>query len=199
MFPLLYLFLLIFPSLQFDKSKAIIIYFSRAGENYNVGKVDKGNTEMMVEYLIELTGIPIYKISPEKEYPINYEETLKVVQEEQSRNERPKIKNPLIDINKYDTILLGYPIWYEHLPNIVMNQLELLNLEGKIIYPFNTHEGSEMGNSINEIKKCAPKAIVKNGFAISGTSARTNDSHESIKNWIHRIVNEIDDEKIDYF
>ena len=198
MFSLLYLSLLIFQSYQFDKSKAIIIYFSRAGENYNVGKVDKGNIEMLVEYIIELTGIKNYKIIPEKEYPINYEETLKVVQKEQSINDRPKIKNALIDISKYDTILLGYPIWYGHLPNIVMNQLELLNLEGKIIYPFNTHEGSETGNSINEIKKCAPNAIVKNGFSISGTSARTIDSHEHIKNWLHKKVNDIDEEKIDF-
>ena len=78
---------------------------------------------MLVEYLIELTGIKNYKIIPEKEYPINYEETLKVVQKEQSINDRPKIKNALTNISKYDTILLGYPIWYEHLPNIVMNQL----------------------------------------------------------------------------
>ena len=45
-----------------------------------------------------------------------------------------------------------------------------------------------MGNSIKEIKKCAPKAIVKNGFSISGTSARTIDSHEHIKNWLHKIL-----------
>ena len=80
-----------------------------------------------------------------------------------------------------------------------MNQLQLLNLEGKTIYPFNTHEGSEMGNSIKEIKKCAPKAIVKNGFSLSGTSARTIDSHEHIKNWLHKTFNGIVKEKIDYF
>ena len=199
MFPLLYLSLLIFQSYQFDKSKAIIIYFSRAGEKYNVGKVDKGNTEMLVEYIIELSGIKNYKIIPENEHPINYGETLKIVQKEQSINDRPKIKNALTNISKYDTILLGYPIWYEHLPNIVMNQLQLLNLEGKTIYPFNTHEGSEKGNSIKEIKKCAPKAIVKNGFSISGTSARTIDSHEHIKNWLHKTFNGIVKEKIDYF
>ena len=56
-----------------------------------------------------------------------------------------------------------------------------------------------MGNSIKEIKKCAPKAIVKNGFSLSGTSARTIDSHEHIKNWLHKTFNGIVKEKIDYF
>ena len=51
MLALIFLSLLVFPSFQIDQSKAIIIYFSRAGYNYNVGKVDKGNTEMIVEYL----------------------------------------------------------------------------------------------------------------------------------------------------
>ena len=191
MYSLLYLLLLIipsFPSFQFKPSKALIIYFSRAGENYNVGKVEKGNTEMVVGYLRELSSTKIYKINPEKQYPENYEETLKVVQDEQASNARPEIKDPLLDISQYDTILLGYPIWYGHIPNILIKQLELLNFEGKTIYPFNTHEGSGTGNSIEEIKKYAPKAIVKNGFALSGTEARKEESHEKIKNWFHNII-----------
>ena len=188
MFPLLFIIILIFPSLQIDRSKTIIIYFSRPGENYNVGKVDKGNTEMIVEYLKELSNIKIYKIIPEQEYPENYEETLKFVQNEQSSNARPKIKNPLNDISKYNNILLGYPIWYEHIPNILITLLESLDLKGKVIYPFNTHEGSGNGNSISEIKKYAPNAIVKNGFALSGTDARNIESHGSIKNWFHEVI-----------
>ena len=69
-----------------------------------------------------------------------------------------------------------------------MTLLESLNFEGKTIYPFNTHEGSGTGNSIEEIKKYAPKAIVKNGFALSGTEARKEESHEKIKNWFHNII-----------
>ena len=193
MFPLLFIIILIFPSLQIDRSKTIIIYFSRPGENYNVGKVEKGNTEMIVEYLKELSNIKIYKIIPEQEYPENYEETLKVVQNEQSSNARPKIKNPLIDITKYNNILLGYPIWYEHIPNILITLLESLDLKGKVIYPFNTHEGSGSGNSISEIKKYAPNAIVKNGFALSGTDARNVESHGQIKNWFHEVITSKDE------
>ena len=65
-----------------------------------------------------------------------------------------------------------------------MTQLELLDFEGKTIYPFNTHEGSGLGNSINDIKNSAPKATVKDGFALRGSEARKEDSHESIRNWL---------------
>ena len=153
---------------------------------------------MIVEYLKEISGIISYKIIPEKEYPENYEETLQYVQNEQSSKARPAIKDPLTDISKYDTILLGYPIWYGHIPNILMNQLELLNLEGKTIYPFNTHEGSGVGNSINEIKKYAPKAIIKNGFPVSWTDARGEISHERIKKWFGYIYSNGEINENDY-
>jgi flavodoxin len=203
MWSLIYLSLLIFPSLQIDQSKAIIIYFSRAGENYDVGIVDEGNTKMIVNYLKEVTEIPIYQIVPITSYPEGYQETLNVVQTERSSNARPSIKDPLTDISKYDTILLGYPIWYTNLPNIVKAFLESLDFEGKTIYPFNTHEGSGVGNSINDIKSSAPKAIVKDGFALKGSYARKTDSHKDIRDWlndkldVHVSKGEIN--KIDFF
>ena len=181
---LLYFSLLFFPSYQIDQSKAIIIFFSRAGENYNVGTVDVGNTEMIVNYLKQVTNITSFKINPETDYPTNYQEMVTLAQNEKSSNARPSIKDPLTDISKYDTILLGYPIWHGDLPNIVMTQLEMLDFEGKTIYPFNTHEGSGLGSSISDIKNSAPKADVKDGFALRGTEARKEDSHESIRNWL---------------
>ena len=184
MLVLLYFSLLFFPSYQIDQSKAIIIFFSRAGENYNVGTVDVGNTEMIVNYLKQVTNITSFKINPETDYPTNYQEMVTLAQNEKSSNARPSIKDPLTDISNYDTILLGYPIWHGDLPNIVMTQLEMLDFEGKTIYPFNTHEGSGLGRSISDIKNSAPKADVKDGFALRGTDARKEDSHESIRNWL---------------
>ena len=185
MLSLIYLSLLIFPSLQIDQSKAIIIYFSRAGENYDVGIVDEGNTKMIVNYLEEVTDMQIYQIVPTTSYPEGYQDTLNAVQTERSSNARPSIKDPITDISKYDTILLGYPIWYTNLPNIVKTLLESLNLEGKTIYPFNTHEGSGVGNSISDIKSLAPNAIVKDGFPLKGSYARKTDSHKDIRDWLN--------------
>jgi flavodoxin len=176
--------LFIIPSNQIDESKSLIIYFSRAGENYSVGKVDKGNTEMIVDYITQVTNIKSFKINPETAYPESYSETIEIARNEKSSNARPKIRDPLTNIDNYDTILLGYPIWHTDLPNIVMTQLELLNFEGKTIYPFNTHEGSGTGNSINDIKKVVPSAIVKDGFALRGQDARKNESRANIEKWL---------------
>ena len=181
---ILYFLLFIIPSNQIDESKSLIIYFSRAGENYSVGKVDKGNTEMIVDYITQVTNIKSFKINPETEYPESYSETIEIARNEKSSNARPKIKDPLTNIDNYDTILLGYPIWHTDLPNIVMTQLELLNFEGKTIYPFNTHEGSGTGNSISDIKKVAPSAVVKDGFPLRGQDARKNESRANIDQWL---------------
>ena len=140
---------------------------------------------MIVNYLEEVTDMPIYQIVPTTPYPEDYQETLNVVQAERSSNTRPTIKDPITDISKYDTILLGYPIWYTNIPNIVKTLLESLNLEGKTIYPFNTHGGSGVGNSISDIKTLAPKAIVKDGFALKGSYARKTDSHKDIRDWLN--------------
>ena len=185
---ILFFLLLISSSLQIDESKALIIYFSRAGENYSVGTVDKGNTEIIVDYLTKVTKIKSFKINPETEYPTSYSETLEIATKEKNSNSRPNIKNPLTSISDYDVILLGYPIWHSNLPNIVMNQLELLDFEGKTIYPFNTHEGSGTGNSINDIKNSAPKADVKDGFPLKGQYARTNASREDINEWLNNVL-----------
>ena len=190
MVQLLYIILLIIPSLQIDQSKTIIIFFSRAGENYNVGTVDIGNTEMIVNYLEEVTEIAnIYKINPETPYPESYQETVNIARNEKNNNARPGIKDPLTDISKYDTILLGYPIWHGNIPNIVMTQLELLDFKGKTIYPFNTHGGSGVGSSINDIKNSAPGADVKDGFPLKGDYARKTDSHEDIRKWLNNKLN----------
>ena len=183
-----YFFLFLLPTNQIDESKTLIIYFSRAGENYGVGNVEKGNTEMIVDYLSNVTKIKSYKIVPETDYPVNYNEAVQLAKEEKDTNARPKIKNQLPNIINYDTILLGYPIWHSNLPNIVMTLLESLNFEGKTIYPFNTHEGSGTGNSINDIKNSAPNAIVNSGFPLRGSYARTKESRTDINNWLNETL-----------
>jgi len=75
------------------------------------------------------------------------------------------------------------------LPNIVINQLKKLDLNGKTINPFNTHGSSGTGSSINDIKNYANKAIVKDGFPISSNEINNkNSSINKIKNWIVKII-----------
>jgi flavodoxin len=111
---ILLLFFIAFSSQdQVDKSKMIIIYFTRTG-----------NTELFAKYIKEKMNIEsIFKIEPATPYPENYDQTLTMARNEQSSNARPEIKDPLTDVSKYDTILLGTPLWYSHIPNIVITIL----------------------------------------------------------------------------
>lgn len=188
MIKVILIILLLITCNQLDKSKTLIIYFSRAGENMNVGKIDKGNTEIMVDYIKEKTNISVYKLIPETLYPENYTQCLEVVQTERTLNITPKIKNPITNIDNYDTILLGYPIWLNNLPYIIETLLESLDLKGKTIYPFNTHEGSGKGNSIDDIIKCAPNSNIKDGFSLRGSYARTVQSREDINKWLNETL-----------
>ena len=158
-----------------DLSKMIIIYFTRTG-----------NTELFANYIKENIDIASYKINPVTAYPEDYNQMLEVAQNEQSNNARPEIKEPLTNISKYDIILLGYPIWFSHIPNIIITQLESLDLKGKTIYPFNTHGGSCKGSSINDIKQYAKDSEVKEGFPLNGNNVRNNkeSAMNEIRSWI---------------
>jgi flavodoxin len=177
---------LILSSLQIDSSKVIIISFSKSG-----------NTQIISDYINKSTKITLYNIKPKNSYPSSYDETLKIAENEQNTNARPEIDNPLKDISNYDIILLGYPLWYGHLPNIVITQLELLDLENKEIYPFNTHGSSGISNSVNDIKKYASDANVHNGFPIKGSDAKSGNSNvkTQVNNWLNNIgINIVEDE-----
>ena len=176
---------LILSSLQIDSSKVIIISFSKSG-----------NTQIISDYINKSTKIKLYNIKPKNSYPSSYDETLKIAQNEQNTNARPEIDNPLKDISNYDIILLGYPLWYGHLPNIVITQLELLDLKNKEIYPFNTHGSSGVSNSLNDIKKYASNANVHDGFPIKGSDAQRGDVKvkSQVNDWLDDIGINIDDD-----
>ena len=84
--------------------------------------------------------------------------------------------------------MLGYPIWYTNLPNIVKTLLESLNLEGKTIYPFNTHEGSGNSGTYTYIKnKMTSSNVNTNGLALRGQDARKESSRSTVEDWLKEL------------
>ena len=153
----------------------LIIYFTYTG-----------NTELFSNYIKEIISIDSYKIEPINSYPTESESMNYRAKKEWEEKIRPEIKSPLTNITKYKKILLGYPLWNSHIPSIVASQLLKLNFLGKTIYPFNTHGGSGIGNSISDIRLYAIGAIVKRGFDIKGSMIRNSkeDSIKKIKKWL---------------
>lgn len=166
-------------------SKTLIAYYSRADENYVSGAlktIPVGNTEVVSEYIKELTGADMFRIEQAKPYSKDYNSCVEEAKADQKRNARPELKNYLDSVGDYDVIYLGYPNYWGTMPMAVFTFLEHYDFGGKTIKPFCTHEGSGMGNSLGDIKKLCPAAKVESGLSIYGS--RVKNSKNEVERWV---------------
>lgn len=173
-----------------DKSskKILVVYYSRPGDNYNVGKVEVGNTKMVANYIIDYLKADSFEIEPTTPYPDDYETTTDIAKKEQQENARPSIKNKLNNINDYDTIFLEYPIWWGDMPMIVYTFIENYDLSGKTVIPFNTHEGSGSAGTYEKLKTKLNKSNVNlDGLALEGKVSRTNSGKKETLKWLKKL------------
>ncbi len=162
---------------NFISAQSLVVYFSRADENYGVGTVKEGNTAIIAKIIAEKTNADITEIVPEVAYPKNYRQTTDVAKKEQQQNARPKYKlSKDVDFSKYDTIYIGYPNWWGDMPMVVYSFLEEHDLNGKTIVPFCTHAGSGLSGTVSRIQNIYKNATVTKGLAIAGTTAQNNRS-----------------------
>jgi flavodoxin len=167
------------------KMSAIILYFSRSGNNYVNGTIKNltvGNTEIAAEMIRKLTGADIFKIEPVTPYSKDYSECIEEAKRDLQSGARPELKSYPKDLSGYDTIYLGYPNYWGTMPVAVSALLEKYDLSGKTIKPFCTHEGSKMGRSEEDIKKICAGARVEKGLAINGASVK--NAENEISKWI---------------
>ena len=165
--------------------KALVIYFSRADENYFGGSmryISKGNTEVVAEFIQDITGADLFKVERKVDYAKDYRTCIQEAQVEQRKGELPELKRYLGNINNYDVIFIGGPIYWGTLPQPMFTQLSKLDFTNKVIMPFSTHEGSGLASIARDIKKYAPNADVRKGFAIVGSNV--NSSKPTLEKWI---------------
>ena len=163
----------------------LIAFFSRRDENYVNGILKTlkiGNTELAAHTILKLTQADLFQIAPLQDYSREYNECIAEAQADQRGNARPELKNWLPDIEKYDTIYLGYPNYWGTMPMAVFTFLEHYDFSGKIIKPFCTHGGSGLGGSVSDIKRLCPTAVVEKGIAIRGGTAER--SIKEIEKWL---------------
>jgi flavodoxin len=169
-------------------SKSLIAYFSRKGNNYvgsSIVNLPIGNTEVIAKKIQELTGSNIFKINTLRSYPEDYTETTNEAREEKMENARPELTEIMDEMDSYDVIYIGYPIWWGTMPMAVFTFLESYDFSGKTIVPYCTHEGSGMGSSERDIKKLCPNARVLSGLAIRGGSVERAD--KDVANWLRKL------------
>ena len=160
--------------------KALIIYFSRADENYAVGYIDKGNTEIVAEFVQELTAADMFKVEPAVPYAADYQTC---IEEAKQRIGNAPIKEKLTDISAYDTVFIMSPIYWGTYAPEVETALEGLDFTGKKVRVISTHEGSGLGSMVDDVKKmCKGANIDSKGLAVKGSSAKA--AKASVEKWL---------------
>ena len=174
----------------FAANKILVAYFSRTGEEYSVGNISKGNTKIVAEIIAQKTGGELFEIKPVKNYPTDYKECTQVASREKATKARPAISNAVENFSDYDTIFLGYPIWWGDMPMVVYTFLESYDFSGKKIIPFCTHGGSGLSSTDQQITLACSNAKILQGFSIRGTTAQKNfsETEQKISDWLNKLT-----------
>ena len=156
-------------------SRKLVAYFSASGV-----------TKKLAERISKIAGADLHEIVPKEIYTdedLNWmNENSRSSIEMKSKSFRPEISNKVDNMRDYDTIYVGFPIWWYVAPTIINTFLESYNLTGKTIIPFATSGESLMGNTNEELKNSCKGSILKEGRRFD-----TKDSDEVIKNWIENL------------
>ena len=164
--------------------KALVAFFSRADENYDVGYVAKGNTKMIAAKI----NAPLFHIQTIKPYPKEYKPTTDIAKQEQRENARPELTAKVENMGEYDVIFLGYPIWWSDLPMAVYTFLQSYDFKGKTIIPFATHEGSGLSGTDGYIAK-ATGAKVSTPLVMQGKVAQNSqdEAQKEVDSWLKKL------------
>ena len=154
------------------QKKALVAYFSATG-----------NTEGIANYIVDITSADKYEIEAAVPYTaddLKYYTNCRADREQNDPNARPEIANKIENIDDYDTIFLGYPIWHGQAPKIIYTFLESYDFGGKTIIPFCTSASSGIGSSATNLHKLA-----ENASWLSGTRFSSSASRSSVAAWIN--------------
>lgn len=153
--------------------KALVVYFSATG-----------NTKAVAETLAELQNADIYEIVPEQPYTdddLDYsDKNTRATKEQNDTDARPAISGSIENFEQYETVYVGYPIWWASIPMPIASFLEEYDFSGKTIIPFCSHGGGRFGQSLTAIEKLAPDAVMGEGLSVhySGDSSLDSDIRE---------------------
>ena len=154
-----------------EASNILVVYFSATG-----------TTKQIAEYAADILNADIYEIVPEDPYTdedLDYYSGGRADREQDNPTARPAISGSIQNIDQYDTVLLGYPIWHGQAPRIISTFLESYNFDGKTIVPFCTSHSSGIGSSAANLHSLAANANWLDGERFSSDTTR-----EEIQEWL---------------
>ena len=144
-------------------SKKLVAYFSASGV-----------TKSYAERLAKAAGADLFEIKPSVPYTdadLNWQNSNSRSSVEMNNpDSRPEIAEKLSDMSSYDTVFVGFPIWWYVAPTIIDTFLESYDFSGKTIIPFATSGGSGMGKTASILRQVCPAANIKDGKLLNGMS-----------------------------
>ena len=175
--------------------KNLIVYFSRMGNTEYPQEIDAstsasvvidkdtfGTTEYVARMIQQSVGGDIHMIQTQNYYTYDFDELRNINHEEMDTNFLPPIVKSDLDIEKYDTIFIGYPVWASDVPQAVLSFLNEYDLTGKTVVPFCTHDGYGAGRSYDTIKEASHAAVFTNGIAIQSEDILYSEN--SVIEWL---------------
>lgn len=155
-----------------ENSKILVAYFSWGG-----------TTRRMAQQIEEQTGGTLFEIEPVVPYPTEYTPCTEVALEERDTDARPAIKNTVEDMESYDIVFIGCPVWWHTAPMIISTFTESYDLKGKIVVPFCTYASTDRDETLRKIVDLTPESTHLAGLGL--TSGSINSSN--IATWLKNI------------
>ena len=158
-----------------DALKVLVAYFSATG-----------TTESVADHIANGLNADIYEIVPEQPYTSadldwNDKDSRSTI-EMNDPNARPAISGSVENMEQYDVVFIGYPIWWGEAPRIVSTFMESYNFAGKTIVPFCTSGGSGMGASASNLEK-----LTSNAVWLDGQRLNDSDSQDEVMEWVNSL------------
>lgn len=169
-----------------DPNQVLIVYLSRTN-----------NTKAIAEMIHDKVGGRLVALELETPYPEDYEAIVRQVAEENESGFLPSLKTKF-EMDKYDTVFLGFPTWGMQLPPPMKSFLHQYDLSEKTVVPFNTNAGYGVGSSFATVEELCPDANIMEGFSIKGGIERdgvffvmdgekAEEAEEKVLKWLQEI------------
>lgn len=152
-------------------ARTVVACFSRSG-----------NTQVVAGLIHRSMPSDLFEIQPAMDYPADYLETVAKARQERDDGVELALRTRIVDIDRYDTVYLGFPIWGETAPPIIRSLLSQHDMSGKTIVPFITHGGYGVGSSLRVLARHAPNARILKAFVMQADQERK--TMESVNAWL---------------
>ncbi len=157
-----------------EENNILVAYFSHSG-----------NTRVIANQIRESVGGDIFEIVAVDSYPSDYDAVVEQARKELREEYRPKLKTKVENMELYNVVFVGYPIWWGTIPMPVATFSSEYDFSGKTIVPFCTHEGSQLGRSVADIKELCPQSTILDGLAVRGRDVK--NAQNEVSEWLREL------------